>query len=139
MKTREDLKHLIPDSKFFEPDVSALLALSEAEISVIYPELFEWTEDANWPVARVLITLLGRFGDVSEKHFRMAAEKDAQWLAFLMNAFLDPMPQKNLESLKPLLVRLATAATPYERECGTDISAKEILNARLGGNFDLSV
>ena len=138
MKTREELRIYIPDSKFFEPDPSALLALRAGEMQLIYSDLFAWTEDGNWPVAPILVPILAKFDSLAVEHFLQVVSKDAEWLGMLMPEFLREMSDSALNSLKPTLVRLAESPSEYEIMCGVDYAARLILNERLGFDYDLS-
>ncbi len=53
--------NLVPKGKFDFETVSKLEEASLSEIEPILPDLFEWTEDVNWPIAPKISEILARF------------------------------------------------------------------------------
>jgi len=55
------IEKLIPKDKFDFRPFPELMKISEDEIKPILPNLFEWTKDIHWPIAREVINVLCRF------------------------------------------------------------------------------
>ena len=54
----ENIKDLIPKDKFDVSSFEQLMALNDAEIDPIIPELLKWIQDMNWPVAPSVIKVV---------------------------------------------------------------------------------
>ena len=52
------IKDLVPKNKFDNSNIETIRGLSDEELSVIIPDLLEWLEDYNWPVAQELEPIL---------------------------------------------------------------------------------
>jgi len=58
-----DIRELIPKHKFDEDVIDKLKALSFEQIEPIIPDLLEWLQDMNWPIARSIADILQPFVD----------------------------------------------------------------------------
>lgn len=65
---REEIKNLVPKEKSDTANIDKLMKLSDEEIECIIPELLEWLQDMNWPVADAVIEVLVNHKSVVEKH-----------------------------------------------------------------------
>ena len=65
---REEIKNLVPKDKFDTSTIDELHKLSDEEIECIIPELLEWLQDMNWPVADAVVYILLQHKNVVEKY-----------------------------------------------------------------------
>lgn len=124
-----DPKSLIPRHKHDHERVEAVIALGYPAIASIVPQLLEWTQDPNWPVAIRLAKFLASIGepivgDVSE----ILAGADGGWKYACINMIIKRLPKAAAAQLTPQLIRLATAPTENDRHEEVDLAAKEALD-----------
>ncbi|GAA3406903.1 DUF5071 domain-containing protein [Paenibacillus hodogayensis] len=62
------IRDLIPKHKHDLENVRKIEQYSAVEIIETLPELFEWLQDINWPVAKELTRILPQYGDVLLPH-----------------------------------------------------------------------
>ena len=62
-----DLKHLIPKDKFDIETAEKLKDYSYEELKTIIPQLMEWIQDMNWPVASVVSDYLTTISEHIQK------------------------------------------------------------------------
>src|SRR5689334_12113292 len=58
----EELRALLPKEKCDTDLAEQVVALGYPAAEPIVPELLEWLQDMNWPVARVLVPFLAEIG-----------------------------------------------------------------------------
>ena len=59
----EELRSLIPSNKHDHEKVKRIKELGYPKIKPILPELLEWIQDVNWPIARDLIPFFQSIGN----------------------------------------------------------------------------
>jgi Domain of unknown function (DUF5071) len=85
--------HRLIDNKHDVQKAQALIALGYPAIEYALPELIEWLQDINWPVARVLAPFLADIGAPLAPYIKAAlleAErtKDGTWKYWMINGIL---------------------------------------------------
>lgn len=58
-----NIRELVPKDKFDESGVEELKKLSFQQIKPIVPDLLEWLQDMNWPVASNIADIMRPFTD----------------------------------------------------------------------------
>jgi hypothetical protein len=58
-----NVRELIPKDKFDVSHITDLMEINETDIQPILPDLLQWIEDINWPVASDMVRVLARFPD----------------------------------------------------------------------------
>ena len=119
---------LLPRSKTDDEAVAKLYQLPEAELLPLLPELMEWLEDINWPVARpVWDFLLPYAAQLEPAIVEVLMGYDNIWkynlLRLLEHAAL---PALSL-LLRELTERIAHSPTSIEHENETDEAARDLL------------
>src|SRR5215213_9584323 len=77
---QNDIRTLIPQNKFDTDRAEQAVAAGYPAVEPILPELLEWIQDSNWPVARVLAPFLGSIGTPLIPHIRKSlATDDTLW------------------------------------------------------------
>src|SRR4051794_23281462 len=63
-----DVQHLIPQNKFDLKRAQAAVEVGYPAVAPILPELLEWLQDYNWPVAHILAPFLASIGEPLVPH-----------------------------------------------------------------------
>src|SRR5579863_6459468 len=98
-----DVKELIPKNKFDLNVIPELKKLSFEQLEPIIPELLEWLQDMNWPVARYVSDILEPFADkITPEIIRILNTNDGMWkywiLGFIRNT-KDPLLLVEIERI----------------------------------------
>jgi hypothetical protein len=98
---------LVPRDKYDIERVEALVAAGpEAAISIL-PELLEWIQDMNWPVALPLSEYLVTIGEPLIPHLRKILTSDDHWWIYsVLLHIVEDLPVELVRSLKPELDQL---------------------------------
>lgn len=113
----------MPTDKFDTSTAEALVASGDAAD----PELLEWVQDLNWPVARVLAPFLASAGGIVAPGIRRVLESnDETWKWSLISGVV-ANSKELIALLRPELNRIANAPTFGERAEGLDEVATELL------------
>lgn len=123
-----NIKELIPKNKFDESGIEELKKLSFEQIAPIIPELLEWLQDMNWPVASSVADILSPFTDkIIPEIMTILKTNDNMWKYWILNVFAR-------NTTNPLFIneieRIAKSPTKGEIEDGVDELAIDILNER---------
>ncbi len=99
------------------------------------PQLLEWLQDYNWPVAHVLAPFIAGIGDPIAPYLRPIFDgDDLLWKYWIISAVLDRAPLTVVELFRPDLERLVEDPTPREAEEELPEVAKPVLHRlRLKG------
>ncbi|PJJ79143.1 DUF5071 domain-containing protein [Mucilaginibacter auburnensis] len=125
-----DLKELIPKNKFDEEGIEKLSKLTFEEIHPIVPELLEWLQDMNWPVARPIAEILFPFVDkITDDLIKILRGDDSLWKYWILVVLLK---NTNNPRLLKEIDRLARFPTKNEIENEVDVEAGLILNGSAG-------
>ena len=80
MDTGSKLRELLPHEKGDTERAEAIVALGYPAVAPILPDLIEWLQDCNWPVAHVLSPFLAQIGLPLLPPVRaVLATNDYQW------------------------------------------------------------
>ena len=84
------IQKLIPSNKFDDSHINELKQLSHDEIRPILPNLLEWIQDYNWPIAKqILSILLQHEDDVTPLVLEILQKStDSMWKYWLMNLYI---------------------------------------------------
>lgn len=121
-----DVKDLIPKHKDDQNVVGPLKELSFEQIKPIVPELLEWLQDMNWPIARPIANILEPFADkMVPEIIKIFKTNDGVWKMWVLRNIT-----RHTES--PLLLseieRIAKFPTRDEIEEEANLEAIAILN-----------
>ncbi|MDP3227904.1 MAG: DUF5071 domain-containing protein [Acidovorax sp.] len=122
-----ELLKMLPRDKHDVQRAEALVQLGYPAIEPVLPQLFRWTQDGNWPVARVLAPLLADIGPYLVSHVRLILNGvDDTWKYFLLQTIVaDSVEMKRL--LLPDLERLARYPTASEAAEDLDSIASALI------------
>jgi hypothetical protein len=123
-----DLKQLLPLDKCDVRNAEALVSHGYPAIGPVLPQILDWIQDGNWPVARVFSPLLASVGAALAPHARSVLNgNDDAWKYFLIQDVVAKSSELAM-ALRPELERLAFRATALETAEGVNVVAKHILN-----------
>ncbi len=129
MHTPQDLRDLIPQNKHDLTRAQAAVARGYPEVAPILPELLEWLQDLNWPVARVLAPFLASIGPPIIPHLsRVFAGDDHIWKYWLLQCIVKDCAVV-AAAFRDDLIRLARAPTAAEAREELDEMARVVLES----------
>ncbi|MBD3678851.1 MAG: DUF5071 domain-containing protein [Rhodobacteraceae bacterium] len=123
-----NLKGCIPTDKHDAAAVARAREIGVPALGPILPELLEWTQDCNWPVAREVSDLLSGAGPEIIPHLRqILASNDGCWKFSVLCDLVPFLDRDVLSALQTDLRRLAKDPTDDDRREEVDLLAKETL------------
>ena len=123
----DDIRSLIPQDKLDTDRAEQVVAAGYPAVEPILPELLEWIQDCNWPVAQVIAPFLATIGMPLLPHIRaVLATDDVMWKYWVFYVIKDSPDLA--AALRADLERYANSPTPEEAETGLHEVAKDILN-----------
>lgn len=122
-----NLLAMLPSSKMDTDKAEAIVALGFPTVEPILPQIMEWVQDSNWPVARVFEPFLASIGAPIETHVRFVLDSnDSQWKYFVIQNIIGASSE-----LKTIfasdLERLASNPTKVETNEQLDQIARTVL------------
>jgi hypothetical protein len=121
------LQDWVPKHKSDIERAERCIALGYPAVAPIIPDLLEWMQDYNWPVAQVLAPFLATIGEpLLTEIRRILATDDDVWKYWILIRIVATSPAL-AEQLRPELSRLAQFPTRTEMEEELHIHAQEIL------------
>ena len=131
---RRELDLPRPRDKHDIENAAALVALKWSEIECVVPEILEWLQDLNWPVAGIFGPFLVDAGARLAPFIRpVFAADDAIWTYNLLRAVVGQSPALATE-LASELERMANRPTFAEHTEGVPVLARQILAGRARCN-----
>ncbi|RXZ77430.1 DUF5071 domain-containing protein [Paenibacillaceae bacterium] len=123
-----DILGLIPTHKSDFQNVEKLKGLDIKLVKPIIPELLEWLQDMNWPIANDIEDLLINFQKDLVPYIRNVLNtKDGTWKYFLLHGLVKRLPDNILLILKPDLERMYINPTDDEKYEELDDILQELL------------
>ncbi len=120
------LSTLVPGSKHETDQAKKLVALGYPAVAPVLTEIFEWVEDANWPVAKVFLPFLARIGAPLVPHVRYVLQsQDEQWKKVVLECIVSESGAL-AHGISVDLLRLIDTPTDAERAEGLDAIADEL-------------
>ena len=121
-----NIRELIPKHKFDEEVIDGLKALSFEQIEPIIPDLLEWLQDINWPIAAPIAVLLKPYVNrITPEIIKILKTNDGLWKLWILVIFgritTDPLLLVEIE-------RIAKFPTRDEIEDEVNLEAISILN-----------
>lgn len=120
---------LVPSSKFDLDAAERAVARGWPGVEPVLPQLLEWLQDYNWPVARVLAPFIARIGDPVVPYLRPILDGgDLIWKHWIIAVVLADAPLSVVDQFRPDLERLVEDPTPRETEEDLPEVAKPVLD-----------
>ncbi|MBE8728077.1 DUF5071 domain-containing protein [Flavobacterium hungaricum] len=120
-----NVRALIPKNVCDESGIEKLKQLSFNQIQPIVPDLLEWLQDCNWPVARSILEILRPLVDqITPEILEVLNGNDGVWKYWILQNLI-------LKTTNPILLkeinRIASFPTSEEKEQELDLIAVDIL------------
>jgi hypothetical protein len=119
---------LLPLTKFETERAAHLASIGYPQVESVMPQILEWLQDPNWPVARIFLPFAASIGAPLAPHVRPILQTDdGCW----KHSVLSGVVANSLElasCLRPELERLARSPSPSELREEIDVLASEILD-----------
>lgn len=123
-----DLYILLPRDKHDFERVNDLKNINKEDLIKLIPELLEWLQDINWPIAREISKLLLTVPKETIPFIvNVLAGKDDIWKEWCLRYFVKDLPTELIENLKEELERIAYRPTKGEELEEVHVTAQEIL------------
>ncbi|WP_213546282.1 DUF5071 domain-containing protein [Vannielia litorea] len=123
----------LPTDKHDVEAVRRAAALSPVALEPLLPDLLEWLQDANWPVASPVADCLAGAGPALLPPLRRILRgDDGAWKYWLLELLPPRLPAPLFEALRPEIERLASAPTPEDRREEVHLAARGALAAAPG-------
>ena len=117
----------LPRDKHDTHHAQALIALPWEELRPAMPQILEWVQDANWPVAAIFLPYLAGIGPRLAPYIKaVLASGDEQWKYFVLLGIVRHSSGL-AAAVDGQLQRFALAPTAAELEEGVAELAREIL------------
>ena len=125
--TMNDIQLLIPQHKSDIERARAAVAAGYPTVAPILPQLLEWLQDCNWPVAHVLAPFLVSIGSPLVPHIRRILDTDDEiWKYWMISDIMRDSPEL-AAAFRDELERLAWSPTGREAAEELDEVAQEVL------------
>jgi hypothetical protein len=121
----EEIRALIPKTKSDLDRAAEVVARGYPAVAPILPELVEWLQDYNWPVAHILAPFLASIGNPLLPEIRRVLKtQDQVWKYWLLTCLVKT---PELTAALRELTQLAQHPTPAESAEELHLIAREIL------------
>ncbi|KZE73405.1 hypothetical protein AV654_32525 [Paenibacillus elgii] len=122
-------RRLIPRNKFDFETVELLKKQPPEKLIPALPQLFEWIQDINWPIARDIAKILASCGrDSLTEIKKILRTTDEDWKLWCLTDVVSELPKDLIVDLQPELEKIAYAPTRGEKVNELDAEARQILS-----------
>ncbi|MFS0873908.1 DUF5071 domain-containing protein [Paenibacillus xylanilyticus] len=105
----------MPRTKMDYERVELLKSAPKEKVVPILPELLEWLQDMNWPIAKDIEDVVAKYEEYLLPHLLAVSKTtDGSWKYFLLHGLINRLSNKNLSELKPELLRMRFKPTKDE-------------------------
>ena len=124
----ENFESLLPRHKLDNDRVEIIKKMDRDKILPLLPNLLEWIQDMNWPVAPSVLELLLTFPEEIVPHVQdVLSSDDENWKWFILHFLVVELPVDSRVQFREYLTRVAETPTRNELAEELDEIAKEIL------------
>ncbi len=119
---------IIPKDKFDFEACERLDRASDDEVQRHLPQLLEWLQDINWPVAPRIVRRLSSMGDrLVEPVKAILRGDDGMWKYWIISMLVSVSGETVIVALEGELSRLVAHPSENDVRDEVDIAAKELL------------
>lgn len=119
-----ELRELIPKNKHDLMTVALAKRVGYPSLIPILPDLLDWTQDYNWPVAKGIFEVLSEAGPEIVPHLcSVFRSDDSVWKYWLLSELCPTLTMKIIDALRPDIIRLVKHPTKSDQEEGVNIAA----------------
>lgn len=114
--------------------VNQLKSLNPSIIIALIPNLIEWLQDINWPIAKEIVKLLLQYPEETIPHIKDVLKTgDEMWKEWSLRCFVKHLPPTLIKEFNADLIRIAYTPTKGELLEEVNETALEILE-NIDGN-----
>lgn len=125
----KDLKSIIPHDKSDLESVDKIIILGYPKIRPILPQLLEWIQDMNWPVAQKIAPFLASIGnDIIPEIKKILQTEDYIWQYYCLLEIVSKLDKDGILLLEEELKHLRDFPSVEEKSEDLDEIATEILD-----------
>lgn len=119
----------LPKDKSDFDSIQALKKISKSEIKKLLPQLFDWTQDINWPIAPLVINelLLPLGNDLVPYLKRILRSDEFDWIQVILYHLVKKLSREVLAELEEDILVIAQNKNKRFLEFEIPEIAKEIL------------
>ena len=123
-----NVEQCIPKDKLDTRAVQFAETVGYPALNPVLPQLLEWLQDLNWPVALPVAHLLTRAGlEIVPPLRQILASNDSIWKYWILTALVPSLRREVREALRSEITRIADNPTIDEKAEEVDVKAKEVL------------
>jgi len=124
-----NVKDLTPRNKFDIKTADKLKQYSYSEIKPIVPDLLEWIQDMNWPVAKTVADYLITISEyLTDEIIEILNGNDSMWKYWTIGVFGIHSEKEMHPRVSEIVNRIANHPSISEKECEVDEQARQALN-----------
>lgn len=104
----KNIYELLPQDKFDNKNIEKLKMLEDKEIKLLIPELLEWLQDYNWPVADDVLQVLLQRENLVVPCVKEILEGpvDVSWFIWLMDLLIPTFTKEHKEEFRENLYKI---------------------------------
>lgn len=104
----KNIYELLPQDKFDNKNIEKLKMLEDKEIKLLIPELLEWLQDYNWPVADDVLQVLLQRENLVVPCVKEILEGsvDVSWFIWLMDLLIPTFTKEHKEEFREILYKI---------------------------------
>ncbi|MEK4385714.1 DUF5071 domain-containing protein [Solibacillus sp. FSL W7-1464] len=125
----ENFESLLPRHKSDNDRVEMIKKMDRDKILPLLPNLLEWIQDMNWPVASSVLELLLTFPEEIVPYVQdvLTSSDDDNWKWFILHYLVIELPKESRVQFREYLTRVSE--TPKRNELAEELDeiAKKIL------------
>lgn len=126
-----ELDSCIPADKHDHAAVARAVDAGYPALNLALPELLEWVQDINWPVAPDLVALLAQAGPEIAPHVKMILNsEDTGWKYSVLAFLAEHLRWEVWVLIEPDIARIARRPTAREKADEVNRVARELLVLR---------
>ncbi len=117
----------VPRDKHDHARAEAAIAAGYPAVEPVLPQLLEWLQDMNWPVAQTLSPFIASIGPPLIPHLKHIFETDDQiWKYWIIQEVLQESKELTFE-FRDVLSRISQNPTDEEKEEELDVESRKLL------------
>lgn len=125
----EGYEDYLPLNIYDVDKVEKLKKLDRNVLEPLLPDLLEYTQDMNWPVASGVVEILLTFPKEIVSHVQaILSSNDDNWKWFILHFLVIKLPVESQVQFKQYLIRVAQTPTQNEIAEELDEISKEIVD-----------
>lgn len=125
----DDVKQYLPTDKCDHDSIDRLKTLKPEELQKIIPELLEWIQDINWPIAPKIIKILIPLDSLLLPEIkRILLSGDYEWIEVCLWGIVGKLKTETIVGLKEELLMLSKSTNPNFIEYEIPQICKDIMS-----------